>query len=1533
MGGFNAGSVSVMLGFTVDDSGADKYDRRTEDIRRRAAKPIKQAAALDVDDRSFREHALKSKAVEGSNLKVRESQLKLEAATKQAAAAEAKHGRESLEYRRAALQAEKASHGLAESQDQLERQVKKVARTMATDASRANEAYVRGINGVDRATDRAEQSTHRLARGADKADRDVGRLRVGMGRFAGISASVATGIAGSTVALVGAVAASTGLVDAYQESYKVSQQTEAVIKSTGSAAKVTAEEVGDLATALSRKTGIDDEAIQSGSNLLLTFKNIKNEVGAGNDIFDQANATLVDMSAALGTDVKGSAVQLGKALNDPIKGVAALGRVGVTFTADQKKQIAALVESGKTMEAQKIILRELNSEFGGSAEAQATNTDRMKVSLGNLAETIGGKLAPIAEKASGVISRFVDDLADGKGDAGKFADAASRVGDRVKSMASTVGDAVGSVVGWFRRLYRENKDTIGEIGSTLRSMASSVGRALGKIKDGFADTFGGRSGTSRDVRKIIGTLLDFSAIVAKVYRAVAERALPGIVAAFTGFARLVRGVVKVVAGILTLDFRKAWDGVKDIFGGAMKGIGGLLRAGTAPLRAGASALGRAVSGPLGSIWTGIKSAWRSGLDFILGGVSTASGAIAKLLDAASHLPFVGGKFKGLAESVRKGQKAIDDYRESLRKTDKEHARTANIKKLQEEVGGLRSKLKTLKKGSDDYRDTAEKLRSKQRTLNKAVSEGQESGKKGAKGVKAIGDAGGHAATAVYQAGVSITGNLDALAKGAGIKPPSWAIKPAKSIGLGVGVYAPGTADLAEATENAKRYAVGGIPNPGSGARDDHMLIDPLGRPVALMSGTEGIINAPQMPYVDHALRVASMIGESPFSSLDDLWSSGMRHYATGGQLGTPRFAGGGGIVPVPGFPGERAASSVIPQIESIARRWHLTLTDAYGPGHKSPGHTQTGTAADFVGSDAAMDAAVRYLVAQGYVVGYDGRYGSMDWPGHGPAAGQGGSNAHLHVELGGKGGKIAGGGAGVSIGQVKAPKVVGPAGPMTNIIRGAGKHMAKSANKWLAKHAPAASPDPAGGGKTSAGGKYNKASLRSLWASANPGNGDPNLMAAIGLAESSGDPNSIGIPTSGGRARGLWQIMWPLHQAEFPGRNPFNPQDNAVMAGSILKSEGLGAWEAYTRGMHRQFLNKGGLLRRFSGGGATGKKPKGKKKPSFKESTLAGAGLGKSTMRSLNSKQTDRVGDYDHIQELIDTDDRRYGLQERKNDQTEEVLIDEETGAVNEGDVKRRAAELHKLEVIKKRVLSRLRKGRKIAKRVQKTYSTIIKRLKAAVKAATAGKKGKSSKARREAAKSYRAQIKDYLSRRKEWRGKEQDIGFDIADVDLDLDALKGERSGVLGTKAEPPEADDPDPAEGDTSSGGESPDDSGNDAGSTGSGDSPTPETLPPSAEDIARGVAEQLSNFQAGRADLFASFGSNFAAAGSPAALMADPGAQAAGVRYFGGSTGGTDGGVIAGAGGTTIEALNVQFTGPQPADPHVMTATIMHEIQASG
>ena len=109
-------------------------------------------------------------------------------------------------------------------------------------------------------------------------------------------------------------------------------------------------------------------------------------------------------------------------------------------------------------------------------------------------------------------------------------------------------------------------------------------------------------------------------------------------------------------------------------------------------------------------------------------------------------------------------------------------------------------------------------------------------------------------------------------------------------------------------------------------------------------------------------------------------------------------ADGGPIVPIPGAPGESAARSVLGNIAIIVAKTGAHVTDCYGQGHASPGHTVYGNACDFGGSDAAMDRVAQLTVPQGFTVLYDGRFGTHAAAGHGPSYVAGG-NAHIHVEF------------------------------------------------------------------------------------------------------------------------------------------------------------------------------------------------------------------------------------------------------------------------------------------------------------------------------------------------------------------------------------------------------------------------------------------------------------------------------------------------------------------------------------------------------
>jgi len=265
-----------------------------------------------------------------------------------------------------------------------------------------------------------------------------------LGSFDGAAKRTAIGLGTLAKGFVAfrAFSALAGSVGEANQSVKLQEQllgqTNAVLKSTGGAANVTADGVLALSDAIEKKSLIDAEQIQLGQNVLLTFTNVRNEVGKGNDVFNQATQAAADMSTALGTDMKGSSILLGKALNDPIKGISALSRSGVSFTAQQKAQIKAMVEAGDTMGAQKLILGELSKEFSGSAAA-AGDTYAGKVK--HLKDIWDGFLETLIKKAVPVLVRIVDFMS------------AHLPGAIAKTQAAfqSVKGAISAVVGFFEQ--------------------------------------------------------------------------------------------------------------------------------------------------------------------------------------------------------------------------------------------------------------------------------------------------------------------------------------------------------------------------------------------------------------------------------------------------------------------------------------------------------------------------------------------------------------------------------------------------------------------------------------------------------------------------------------------------------------------------------------------------------------------------------------------------------------------------------------------------------------------------------------------------------------------------------------------------------------------------------------------------------------------------------------------------------------------------------------------------------------------------
>jgi len=323
------------------------------------------------------------------------------------------------------------------------------------------------ILGDSRDFSRAVGVAQRDARKLDGAFSNIGRSAARMGKVVAI---------GVGALAVGGAALAKSFIQAAEDGQKVTRQTEAVIKSMGGAANVTAKQVIDLSESLARATGVDDELIQSGQNVLMTFGLIRNELGKGNKVFDRATHAALDMSVALGQDMQSATVMVGKALNDPLRGLTALNKAGIQFTDQQKDQIKWLVENNRTLGAQKIILAELERQFGGSAMAQSTASARLRATWEILKGEMGDRLLPVFNAVADWLAKSLPVILDTASRAfSRFAEFISPAVDAVKGFVS---DALEDLSGWWSRNGEGIKTWIGDVGTALGTAVSSGFGAL-----------------------------------------------------------------------------------------------------------------------------------------------------------------------------------------------------------------------------------------------------------------------------------------------------------------------------------------------------------------------------------------------------------------------------------------------------------------------------------------------------------------------------------------------------------------------------------------------------------------------------------------------------------------------------------------------------------------------------------------------------------------------------------------------------------------------------------------------------------------------------------------------------------------------------------------------------------------------------------------------------------------------------------------------------------------------------------------------
>jgi hypothetical protein len=417
-----------------------------------------------------------------------------------------------------------------------------------------------------------------------------------------------------------------------------------IINATGGAAGKSVEDIAKISREIGRQTLASTQEVRDAAGVLLTFKNV-----AG-DVFDDTLGLAQDLAEAGFGNLRTNAVQLGKALNDPVKGLDGLSRAGVQFTDAQKDQIKALVKSGDLLAAQQLVVKELSSQFGGAGAAAAQGyagaLDTAGEAAKELAEEVGGKLLPALTaglKAATVGIDFLTQNSDAL-------------------LGAVAGLATVGIPLLIKGLGLLRVAVLANPIFALATAAVAIGAAIGKLL-GITVTFGNTSVTVFDlVKTVIG---DVVGVIGSVWEAAktlfsgfvegAKAILGSAKEAFGGFGSIAKSVVNFVIAV-GKSFADAWIGYfKAIWEAAKGAFQGISNA--------AASVGSSVKLALKGEFAAAKEELSGAFDgFNFDGVTASLGDTAKTIGANFGRDFV-GEAGGAIESFL--DNTVGDYADSV----------------------------------------------------------------------------------------------------------------------------------------------------------------------------------------------------------------------------------------------------------------------------------------------------------------------------------------------------------------------------------------------------------------------------------------------------------------------------------------------------------------------------------------------------------------------------------------------------------------------------------------------------------------------------------------------------------------------------------------------------------------------------------------------------------------------------------------------------------------------------------------------------
>lgn len=301
------------------------------------------------------------------------------------------------------------------------------------------------------------------------------RMSKGASRFGGILSGVLPMLSGVAV-----MAFAEKSIQAFKDSEAAIANVEAGLKSTNNAIGITADKFSEMAAAI-QSVGIfeDDAILQNVTAQLLTFGNI----GAQN--FDRVQRAVTDVTAKLkginatGEDLRSTSLMMGKAMEDPIKGLTAMRRIGISFSASEEGVIKSMVRANDMLGAQNYMLSVIERQYGGTNEALGKTSAGMEIlarnQLGDMMENLGKELIPVKiqliKMATEILPK-INDILPIVGDLLPFI-IAGFVGWKTAMIALAAVHATQEIIGFYKYFKTDAIPIIQNVIKSIKTWRSS----------------------------------------------------------------------------------------------------------------------------------------------------------------------------------------------------------------------------------------------------------------------------------------------------------------------------------------------------------------------------------------------------------------------------------------------------------------------------------------------------------------------------------------------------------------------------------------------------------------------------------------------------------------------------------------------------------------------------------------------------------------------------------------------------------------------------------------------------------------------------------------------------------------------------------------------------------------------------------------------------------------------------------------------------------------------------------------------------